>query len=275
MILTMVTSRTASGFRGLEDFSSQTPHRSGIPYLTKISKNFRKSAVTEKDLYLKIGKPNNACSQCGQPINFAGKHPSILKSGEEAQKPSRKPGKTDQPEAPADTPEVAKAAPVKNGQGGTGPEPEGGPRREDFCTDCWHQLTEKDYLGYWMARREAPKPRKIESRKERNAGVLAWFSLLRTQEPDDDNLQAQFFLAHLLMKYGVLKWQRTDTDDDGNEIIYFRQTGTDDDLAVLAVDLSDEKSVEIKRQLDEFLEQFANREQPETPEVSPPAEVDL
>lgn len=231
--------------------------------------------MTEKDLYLKIGKPNNACSQCGQPINFAGKHPSILKSGEEAHKSSRKPDKAALPEHAPDSSEEPKVASAETGKTDSGKaEPDGGPRREDFCTDCWHQLTEKDYLGYWMARREAPKPRKIESRKERNAGVLAWFGLLRTQQQDDDNLQAQFFLAHLLMKYGVLKWQRTDSDDDGNEIIYFRQTGTDDDLAVIAVDLSDEKSVEIKRQLDEFLEQFANREQPLESAETPSGDVD-
>ncbi len=231
--------------------------------------------MTEKDLYLKIGKPNNTCSDCGQPINFAGKHPSILKSGEETQKSPRKPGRSDQSEPAADTPDTAEVTSVKAEKTDSAKvEPDGGPRREDFCTDCWHQLTEKDYLGYWMARREAPKPRKIESRKERNAGVMAWFGLLRTQQQDDDNLQAQFFLAHLLMKYGVLKWQRTETDDDGNETIYFRQTGTDEDLAVVAVDLSDEKSVEIKRQLDEFLEQFANREQALEPADVPSADID-
>ena len=201
--------------------------------------------MSDKDLYLKIGRPNNACAVCGSPITHAGKHPSVLL-----------------PQGAAE-PALASGAAVDN----AGDELPGlpaaeadneGPRRRDYCAECWQKQGEQQYFSYWMARREPPKTRKIETKKERNAGVLAWFDLLRSQKPDDDNLQAQFFLAHLLMKYGVLKWNRTVTELDGSEMIYFRQTGTEDDIPVLAVDLSDEKSVDIKRQLDEYLLQYAN-----------------
>lgn len=202
-------------------------------------------AVLEKDLYLKIGRPTNACIVCGVEITHAGKHPSVLRSPEAAATPA----------APDDAPAEATASPSQ--------EPEKtGPQREDYCQECWQKATGRDFLGYWMARRDPPKTRKIESKKERNAGVLAWFDLLRTRPPEHANLQSQYFLAHLLMKYGVLKWVKTELRDDGQEVIYFRQTGQEEEIAVAAVELDDATSGEIKKKLDEFLLQFANA--PET-----------
>lgn len=211
-------------------------------------------ALAEKDLYLKIGRPNNTCVACQAPIDHAGKHPSVL----------RRPGDAVKPAASAPTGDDSAA--VADNAGSLDLQiPSGEPQREDYCADCWQKVTERDYLGYWMAKRQPPKVRKIETRKERNAGVLAWFEHLRSLPKEPDNLQAQFFLAHLLMKYGVFKWLRTDGDADTGEVIYFRQTGSDDEIAVVAVELSDDKSLEVKQQLDEFLLQFANSAQEEEP----------
>lgn len=190
-------------------------------------------AVVEKDLYLKIGRPTNSCVACGAEIAHAGKHPSVLRQRSE-------------------TPE--------NLEGDSADDL--GPRREDYCAACWQELSEKDFVGFWLAKREPPKVRKIESKKERNAGLLAWFEHLQLQNPDDEIRQSLFFLAHLLMKYGVFKWQRTETADDGSEVIYFKPTGSDDEVSVVAMEFSDERSVEIKRELDAFLLQYANS-QPE------------
>lgn len=183
-------------------------------------------AVAEKDLYLKIGRPHNSCIACGAGIDHAGKHPSVLRRGGAA-----------------------------NAEGQVDPD---APRREDYCAECWQELAERDFVGFWVTKREAPKQRKIETKKERNAGLLAWFEHLRGQKPDEETRQSMFFLAHLLMKYGVFKWQRTESDDNGNETIWFKQTGSEDEFEVVAVDFTDERSVEIKRELDEFLLQFAN-----------------
>src|SRR5690606_37616474 len=106
-------------------------------------------AVIEKDLYLKIGRPHNTCVACGTEISHAGKHPSVLRVGGVK---------------PADETELA-----------TDPD---APRREDYCGDCWQKYTERDFMGFWVTKREAPKQRKIESKKERNAGLLAWFEHL-------------------------------------------------------------------------------------------------
>jgi len=207
-------------------------------------------ALLEKDLYLKIGRPNNSCVACGAAIAGAGKHPSVIRqashdeagsSGVEGQAQNDAASSDVQPDMLGDTRSTDE------------------PRREDYCAECWQKMPEKDYLGYWLARREPPKARKIESRKERNAGVLAWFEHLQSQAPDEENLQAQYFLAHLLMKYGVFKWLRTDAATDGTELIIFKQPGTDEELTVRGVDLPGERSMEIKAQLDKFLEQYANK----------------
>lgn len=181
--------------------------------------------LAEKDLYLKIGRPHNVCESCGTAIAHAGKHPSVLR----------------------------RAAPPAKGQTDSD-----GPKREDYCAECWQQLAERDFVGFWVTRREAPKTRKIEGRKERNAALVAWFEHLRLQKPDDETLQSTFFLAHLLMKYGVFKWLRTRSEEDGSETIIFRQQGSDDEIEIVAMDFSDERSVEIKRELDEFFVQYAN-----------------
>jgi hypothetical protein len=182
-------------------------------------------AVAEKDLYLKIGRPHNSCIACGAAIDHAGKHPSVLRRG---------------------------------GANAEGQEDPDAPRREDYCSGCWQEMAERDFIGFWVTKREPPKQRKIETKKERNAGLLAWFEHLRSQNPDEELKQSLFFLAHLLMKYGVFKWQRTETGPDGNEVIWFKQTGSEDEFDVVAVDFTDERSVEIKRELDEFLLQYAN-----------------
>ncbi len=199
-------------------------------------------AAAEKDLYLKIGRPHNTCEACGIAITHAGRHPSILRQ----------------------------AGPSAKGQSGND-----GPRREDYCTACWQELAEQDFVGFWVTRREAPKIRKIESRKERNAALIAWFEHLRLQDPDDEIRQSLFFLGHLLMKYGVFKWLRTYTSDNGIETVVFRQQGSDDEVEVMVVDFTDDRSVEIKRELDEFLLQYANTPPVTDADSKPVAAVDV
>src|SRR5690606_28807635 len=144
------------------------------------------------------------------------------------------------------------------------------PRREDYCGDCWQKYTERDFMGFWVTKREAPKQRKIESKKERNAGLLAWFEHLQTLPQDVEARQALYFLSHLLMKYGVFKLQRTDKLEDETERVVFRQAGSEDDIVVVSEELTDERSLEIKKELDAFLLQFANAQPEEDAQV--PAE---
>ncbi|MGI8907069.1 MAG: hypothetical protein ACR2IE_11330 [Candidatus Sumerlaeaceae bacterium] len=198
-------------------------------------------ALTDKELYLRIGRPQNACMKCGATIAIAGKHASALLD----------------PDGP-DT------APREDTQ-----------LRRDYCSECWQNMGEGHYVGYWMARREAPKPRQIRTRKERNAALLSYFEMLRSRQSleGEDCTQSLFFLAHLLMKYSVFKWARsTPANAEGGERIYFRNTTNDDVVEILSVELQDARLAEIKREVDEYLasavsgeENASLQEQPLTP----------
>ena len=179
----------------------------------------------EKEMYLKIGRPQNVCVRCGAPIAQAGKHLSAISSS-------------------ADT-DSADTDPV----------------REDFCPGCWQELQDKDYFSFWLARRDPPKPRKIQNRKQRNATLLSYFDYLAGQD-NPDYAQHVFFLAHLLMKYSVLRWLRTEPPaaEGAGERIVFRNTVTDDEVAVESVELDDERIAAIKKEIDEYLDRAVSEE---------------
>lgn len=223
----------------------------------------------EKDLYLKIGRPRNACVLCGAPIAEAGKHPSVLLPPEEAKESAPQPPESGDA-APGPTPRQAEEArdaeeaarsgrkDKEKGKGGAAASPaaeeEGGPLRQDYCPSCWEKARQKNYFSFWIARREPPKPRKIKNRKERNAALLAYFDVLLAKN-DPAYAQHLYFLAHLLMKFGVLKWVRSDppAEEDGRERIIFRNTATDDLVTIEAVPLEDEAVARIKKEIDEYI----------------------
>lgn len=203
----------------------------------------------EKDLYLKIGRPQNVCVLCGTAISVAGKHASVLLPPEEAAAPRQT-----EPSVPA-TPEAA-PEPAKKNRGATAAQDadSDAPLRQDYCPTCWDKVRQKNYFSFWIARREAPKPRKIKNRKERNAALLAYFDVL-VQKNDPAYAQHLFFLAHLLMKFSVLKWVRSDppAEEGGRERIVFRNTSTDDLVTIDSVALEDEAVARIKREIDEYI----------------------
>lgn len=179
----------------------------------------------EKEQYLKISRPQNVCVSCGVPIADAGKHPSAIASPEE--------------KAESDD-----------------------PVRRDFCPQCWESIRDKDYFSFWLARREKPKPRKIEGRKQRNATLLSYFDYLY-EKKDPEYAQHLFFLAHMLMKFSVLRWVRTlpPASPEEAERIVFKNTVTDDLLEIENVVLEDERVATIKKEIDEFLHRAANPEE--------------
>jgi hypothetical protein len=63
-----------------------------------------------------------------------------------------------------------------------------------------------------------------------------------------------FFLAHLLMRYGVLRWLRTEKDPENNsERIICRNLVTDEEVVIESAQPTDEELVAIKREIDELL----------------------
>jgi hypothetical protein len=169
----------------------------------------------DKEQYLKISRPQNLCIKCGAEIARAGKHLSALSNSTQD---------------------------------------EDDPVREDFCAECWLEMRDKDYFSFWLARREKPKIRKIQNRKERNSTLLSYFEYLY-QKKDPEYAQHLFFLAHILMKYSVLRWQRSEpaATPDENDKLIFKNTVTDDLVVIEAVMLDEERLVVIKKEIDEFL----------------------
>jgi len=195
-------------------------------------------ALLDKELYLRIGRPQNTCAQCGAVIATAGKHPSALVD----------PGKI-----PVNASEEAVI-------------------RHDYCTTCWNALGHTGYAGYWLTRREAPKPRLIKTRKERNAALLAYFEILRERQRNgEDHNQSLYFIAHLLMKYSVLKWVNSiaPTQPGAAEIIVFRYaTGSDELVQIESVELDDARVADIKREMDSFLVHALPAENPPHPPLA-------
>lgn len=183
-----------------------------------------------RELYLKIGRPRNACVACGAEIAVAGVHPSAL---------------THMPEDDEDDMSL--------------------PVREDYCSECWGALEEKKFLGFWMARREAPRPDPVKTRKERNQLLLSYFHMLRQEGVELDSI---YVLAHLLMKFQVLKWLRTEHSaggDDAPDHIVFRCVPADEEVTVVARQVSEERAEQIMGEIEAVLDR--------TREVVPPAAV--
>ena len=132
------------------------------------------------------------------------------------------------------------------------------PERADFCPDCWEFVKEEAYHSYWITRRVRREKRAVKlSRRERAVAARALFESLwekREQEEIDAHL---YFLAHLLLRWGGLKWVRNDVDSEGREIIVFENPATGDPIEIRSVDISQESISETKEHIEEFLRQYA------------------
>ncbi len=193
----------------------------------------------DREIYLKISKPRAECILCGAPLAEMGKHPSVLLPPAEG---------TDENEGDI-------------------------PQRQDYCAECWEKCSQHNYVGFWVARREPPRPRKVQNRRERNARLAAYFDYFY-HDQNGQHAGRLFFLAHLLMRYGVLRWLRTEKDPETQrERIVYRHVVADEDVVIESVELSDEELVLYKREVEELLAGTlgASEARPETPVAQPDA----
>jgi hypothetical protein len=128
------------------------------------------------------------------------------------------------------------------------------PQRRDYCPTCWDRLDSRNYVGFWLARRDPPKPRKVQNRKERNARLAAYFDYFY-HEDRAAHAARLCFLAHLLIRYQVLRWLRTEPPEGPGrgERIICRNTITDEEVCVEMVQLADEELAAIKQEVDDLL----------------------
>ncbi|MCX7717127.1 MAG: hypothetical protein N2111_01825 [Candidatus Sumerlaeaceae bacterium] len=174
--------------------------------------------MLSREIYLKIARPRNTCAKCGAAIAAGGKHPSVL-------------------------------AVVPDDDDEAGAEP----LREDFCEQCWPEVRERGYYGFWIARREPPKPDTRANKRERNAILLSYFDWLAQDAAA--NAQRLYVISHLLMKFQVFKWLRTDRDDEtGAETVTFRNTATDEEVSVTATPPDEEAVAAIVDEINRYLD---------------------
>jgi hypothetical protein len=190
----------------------------GTPSAAFPTRNPKKQMTRES--FLKMGRPQNACVRCGKALAETGHHLSALATT-----------------VPDDDDENAEL------------------RREDYCRECWAEIEQKTFVGFWMARREPPKPGKAKSRRERNLVLASLFDFLR-ESGDPANAQKLFVLAHLLMKFQVLRWLRTEdpAEKEGPSLIVFRHALTGEEVSVETMQLDEEDMAMVVAEIDEYIQ---------------------
>lgn len=175
----------------------------------------------EKDTLLSINRPQKLCMNCNAPLDVIERHPSILKTA----------GK-------------------------------GKFERCDYCPDCWQQMKDEVYESFWITKR-VPKQLKIRklSRRERSTALRALFESLWDRRESEDVGPHIFFLAHLLLKWGGIKWKENTVDPNGNEVVVFEEQATGERLELPVVEVSDERMNLIKDEIEQFMRQYASDDQ--------------
>lgn len=171
----------------------------------------------EKEVLQQIGRPQKVCSNCHCPIDNIGRHPSVLN--------------------------VKKRRQVE---------------RLDYCPECWQQLKEEAYNSFWITQRSPRRQRlKKMSKRERNSALKALFESLWDRRETEDVGPHLYFLAHLLMKWGGLRWKEDVKDPYGREVVVFEDHATGDTIEIMTFVISDERMFKIKEEVENFLQQYA------------------
>lgn len=239
--------------------------------------------MLEKAEYLRFRKRGTSCAQCGASLLETERHPSMLVEpdresdlvGAEIGGPAESPPmEALPPDAPSDTrnplkgklralPEAAAESSPEAGEaqisGVSGEDAEdSGFQRFDYCDKCWAEKKDKAFFCFWVGRR-APTdlPPKKLNRAERNLALLALFdSLSEKNNAENDYSPHLFFLAHLLMKFRIFKWQPSATDPEtGEKMLCFLRADTQDPVLVPDSNLDDETIVQLKEEIESYLQE--------------------
>jgi len=128
----------------------------------------------------------------------------------------------------------------------------GEPQRRDICPDCWEKMADRKFFSFWLTQREPPKPDPRVTREEQNRRLMALFEQMR--DSGDERFRPHLYvLAHALMKRRLLKWEGTKKDEKGMDRIVFRSVANGELIQVEEVDIEDEATLAIMRQIDSTL----------------------
>ena len=128
----------------------------------------------------------------------------------------------------------------------------GEPTREDFCRKCWDNIQDRKYFSFWLAKRVRPEPNRRLAKAERNEVLWRLFNALTSQRDSKTELHI-FLLAHLLMKYGILRWKSNQPDEDGVNCILFEHPQTNEEFKVRERALGDEALVQTLKEIEDLV----------------------
>jgi hypothetical protein len=166
----------------------------------------------DRDTYLKIQRPADQCLMCEADLVAARKHPSAILMEDEDM------------------------------------------LRRDYCAACWERLSGEEFFSFWIAKRDVVPARTRILREERDRMLLAYFERLSTEaqreETSAEREARRFFLAHLLMRFRVFRWLRTEHEDGR---IVFQNVQTAEEWSISQVELSDEAVLQVKQEIEIYL----------------------
>jgi hypothetical protein len=133
-----------------------------------------------------------------------------------------------------------------------------GIERYDYCPDCWRQMKDEAYESFWITKRVIKRKVRKLSRRERSTALRALFESLWERREAEEVGPHLFFLAHLLLKWGGLRWKENRQGEGGREIVVFEDPATGDQLEVPAVEVEETRMSAIRGEVEEFLKQYAS-----------------
>lgn len=122
--------------------------------------------------------------------------------------------------------------------------------RRDRCPSCWQNAADRTVaFSFWKTR----APRKQEQTRLLADDDVLWNFFLRLQDdPDPVRQQFCYFLALILMRRRVLKFEDAEKDN-GREFLVLRTTRRDRLFRVLNPNLTEEQLDRVKEQIGQIL----------------------
>ena len=126
---------------------------------------------------------------------------------------------------------------------------QGDPTRRDVCAECWEKAAEHEVFSFWLTQREMPKPDMKKTRAQQRMSLAKLFEQFHAS--GDERFKVHVYvLAHLLMKQRQLVWEGSEKDDNGVEVIRFKNAYTGDVFLVPEMQADDDAMVAVKREID-------------------------
>ncbi len=129
--------------------------------------------------------------------------------------------------------------------------------RSDYCPDCWQQLKDDVYDSFWITKREHRMHVPRMTRRQRSAALRALFESLWERREEENVGPHLYFLSHLLMKWGGLRWRENLLDVTGREVVVFEDPASGERIEVPTAPADDERMEAIQREIDDFLKDYA------------------